>query len=149
MKTSTLKPSAPRWILMDAEGQVLGRLAVKVANLLRGKHRAAYSPHQIHGDHVVVINAGKLKMMPAKFRRKTYFKHSGYLGHLKAIPLQTMFVERPADLVEQAVTGMLPRNRLRPLAIRRLHIFAGAEHTFAAQKPAPFDSAQGKPLPPR
>jgi len=135
MKTSTPKPSAPHWLLIDAEGQVLGRLAVRVANLLRGKHRPAYSPHLIYGDHVVIINASKLKMTPAKFRRKTFFKHSGYLGHLKAIPLQKMFEERPTDLIEQAVRGMLPGNRLRPLAISRLHIFANAEHTFAAQKP--------------
>jgi large subunit ribosomal protein L13 len=138
MKTSTLKPQAPRWILLDAEGQVLGRLAVKIAHLLRGKHRAAYSPHQIHGDHVVVINARKLKMMPSKFRRKTYFKHSGYLGHMKVIPLQTMFQERPAELIEQSVRGMLPVNRLRPIALKHLHVFADAEHTFAAQKPSPL-----------
>ncbi|ALM09435.1 MAG TPA: 50S ribosomal protein L13 [Candidatus Peribacter riflensis] len=135
MKTSTPKAPAPRWLLIDAEGQVLGRLAARVALMLRGKNKALFSPHQLCGDHVVVVNAAKLTMTPAKFRRKTYFTHTGYLGHLKAIPLQRMFEERPVELIEQSVHGMLPRNRLRPQALKRLHVFAGADHTFEAQKP--------------
>lgn len=138
MKTSTCPPQAPCWVLLDAEGQVLGRLAVQIVRLLRGKHRAAFSPHQVHGDHVVVINADKLKMQASKFRRKTYYKHSGYLGHIRAIPLKKIFEERPAELIEQSVSGMLPRNRLRPVALKRLHVFAGSEHAFAAQKPKPL-----------
>jgi large subunit ribosomal protein L13 len=123
---------------VDAEGQVLGRLASRLAILLRGKHRAEYSPHQLCGDYVIVINAGKLKMTPAKFRRKTYFKHTGYLGHLRAIPLEKMFEERPVELIERTVRGMLPANRLRPRALKRLHVFADASHHYEAQKPIPI-----------
>lgn len=137
MKTSTVKPQAPRWLLVDAEGQVLGRLAARVALLLRGKHKPTFSPHQACGDHVVIINAEKLSFMPAKFRRKTYHTHSGYLGHLRAIPLRKMFEEQPAKLVEKSIRTMLPNNRLRPVILKRLHVFAGAKHTFEAQKPAP------------
>ena len=137
MRTSTPKPPAPRWLLIDAEGQVLGRLAARVAMMLRGKHRPEFSPHLLAGDHVVVINAAKLKMSPSKFRRKTYFTHTGYIGHLRALPLEKMMEERPAEVIEKAVYGMLPGNRLRPLAMKRLHVLAGAEHRFSAQKPIP------------
>ncbi|MDD4628172.1 MAG: 50S ribosomal protein L13 [Candidatus Peribacteraceae bacterium] len=135
MKTSTPKPQAPKWLLVDAAGQSLGHLAAKVATILRGKHRPDYSMHQISGDHVVVINAGKLEFSQAKLRRKTYYKHSGYLGHLKARPLARMAAERPTEVIKKAIYGMLPANRLRPVALKRLHIYAGAEHDHTAQKP--------------
>jgi len=138
MKTSTPKPQAPKWILVDAQGQSLGYLAVKVATVLRGKHRPDYSLHQISGDHVVVINAGKLEFSQAKLRRKTYYKHSGYLGHLKARPLARMAVERPMEVIKKAIYGMLPANKLRVQALKRLHIYAGDEHEHAAQKPVPL-----------
>jgi len=138
MKTSTIPPSAPRWVLIDAEGKNLGRIAARVSMILRGKHRASFSPHQISGDHVVVINAGKLTFTASKFRRKTYYKHSGYLGHLKATPLAKMLAEKPAKVIEKAVYGMLPINRLRAKAMLRLHVFAGSEHTHTAQKPVPL-----------
>ncbi len=139
MKTSTPKPQAPKWLLIDAEGQVLGRLASRVALLLRGKHKPAYSPHQACGDHVIIINAEKLSFTPAKFRRKTYYAHSGYLGHLKATPLQKMFEEAPAELITHSIRNMLPQNRLRPVSLKRLHVFTGATHTFEAQKPVAVD----------
>ncbi len=135
MKTSTLKPQAPRWLLVDAEGQVLGRMSSRVALLLRGKNKVSFSPHQVCGDHIVIINAEKLTFTPAKFRRKTYYSHSGYLGHLRAIPLKKMFEEAPAKLIERSIRTMLPNNRLRPKILKRLHVFAGATHPFEAQKP--------------
>lgn len=137
MKTSTPKPEAPHWLLVDAEGQVLGRLAARVSLLLRGKHKPAFSPHQCFGDHVVIINAEKLSFTPAKFRRKTYYSHSGYLGHLKATPLKKMFEDSPAELITRSIRNMLPSNRLRPISLKRLHVFKGATHTFEAQKPVP------------
>lgn len=135
MKTSMPKPQAPRWFLVDAEGQVLGRLAARVALILRGKHKPAFSPHQVFGDHVIIVNAEKLSFTPAKFRRKTYYAHSGYLGHLRATPLKKMFEEKPAELIERSIRNMLPQNRLRPISLKRLHVFTGATHTFEAQKP--------------
>jgi large subunit ribosomal protein L13 len=138
MRTSMPKAPAPQWFLLDAEGQTAGRVAARVAVVLRGKHQPQFSPHRVGGDHVVVINAGKLKMLPAKFRRKTYFKHTGYLGHLRATPLREMFEERPTEVIRKAIFGMLPDNRLRAKALKHLHIFAGSEHEHAAQKPVPF-----------
>ena len=138
MKTSTMKPPAPKWILVDAADKNLGRLAAQVASLLRGKHRPGFSPHQLWGDQVVVINASKLKFHPVKLRRKTYFKHSGYIGHLRATSLETMMEERPVQVIEKAVQGMLPKNRLRAQMLKRLHVFAESEHTHEAQKPVPL-----------
>jgi len=146
MKTSTPKPQAPKWLLIDADGMVLGRLAARVSLLLQGKNKPAFSPHQAFGDHVVIINAEKLSFTPAKFRRKTYYTHSGYLGHLRAIPLQRMFEKNPTELIKGSIRNMLPHNRLRPIALKRLHVFKGATHTFEAQKPAPLQlRSQGKP----
>ncbi len=138
MKTSTIPPSAPRWLLIDADGKNLGRIAARVSMILRGKHRATFSPHQISGDHVVIINAGKIAFPASKLRRKTYYRHSGYLGHLKATPLEKMLADKPAKVMEKAVYGMLPINRLRAKAMQRLHVFAAAEHTHTAQKPVPL-----------
>ncbi|MEI8229820.1 MAG: 50S ribosomal protein L13 [Candidatus Peregrinibacteria bacterium] len=138
MKTTHVKPQAPHWILIDADGKVLGRIATKIVMILRGKNRADWSPHMISGDHVVIINAAKLKMTEAKYWRKTYFKHSGYLGHMKATPLKQMMERRPVEVIEKAIYGMLPDNRLRAQALKRLHVFAGTEHDHTAQKPVPL-----------
>lgn len=138
MKTSTPPVPAGQWFILDAEGKNLGRMATRIANVLRGKHRATFTPHRTGADHIVVINAGKLTFTASKFRRKTYFRHSGYLGHLKATPLAKMLAERPAKVIEKAVYGMLPINRLRAPAMKRLHVFAGGEHTHTAQKPVPL-----------
>ena len=135
MKTSNPVPAEPKWILVDAEGQNLGRLAVKVAKILRGKDRATYCPNVLCGDHVIVINAQKLEFHPTKHRRKIYVKHSGYLGHLKTFSLQQMIDNRPTVMVELAVKGMLPRNRLARQMLKRLHIYAGAAHKHEAQQP--------------
>lgn len=138
MKTSTVKPAAPKWILVDAEGQNLGRLATQVATMLRGKNKPSFSPHQVCGDHVVVINAEKLAIHPVKLRRKTYKKHSGYLGHLKTTTLDDMMEKKPEEVIERAVKGMIPANRLRPQMLKMLHVYKGSEHAHTAQKPEPL-----------
>ena len=135
MKTTHPKPAEPKWILIDAEGQNLGRLATKVATVLRGKHKASFSPHQLCGDHVVVINAAKLHFHPTKHRRKIYVKHTGYLGHLKTWSLQQMIDKKPTQLIEKAVKGMLPHNRLARQMMKRLHVYVDENHVHEAQKP--------------
>lgn len=135
MKTTHPKPAEPKWILIDAEGQNLGRLATKVATVLRGKHKASFSPHQLCGDHVVVINAAKLHFHPTKHRRKIYVKHTGYLGHLKTWSLQQMIDKKPTQMIEKAVKGMLPHNRLARQMMKRLHVYVDENHVHEAQKP--------------
>ncbi len=135
MKTSTPKAVAPAWILVDAEGQSLGRLAARIAHVLRGKHKVTFSPHMLHADHVVVINAAKLAVPQKKLLQKTYMKHSGYLGSMRTTTLRQMMDKDPTKVIELTVTRMLPKNRLRPDMLKRLHVFAGAEHDHAAQQP--------------
>lgn len=138
MKTSHPKPADPKWILIDAEGQNLGRMSARIAMILRGKEKATFSPHQLCGDHVIVINAEKLEFHPTKHRRKVYVKHTGYLGHLKSWSLQDMLDRRPTDMVTLAVKGMLPKNRLARQMRKRLHVFVGPEHSHSAQQPQPL-----------
>ncbi len=140
MKTTIVKPSAPKWILIDAEGQSLGRLSASAASMLRGKHKPSFSPHQIYGDHVVVINASKLDFQPAKFHRKVYSRHTGFIGSLKSITLGDLFKKDPSQVIEKAVKGMLPKNRLRKEMMKRLHVYADSEHNHEAQKPEPLTS---------
>jgi large subunit ribosomal protein L13 len=124
------------WVLVDAEGQSLGRMAAKVAHVLRGKHRPTFSPHQLCGDHVVIINASKLSIPQKKLMQKMYRKHSGYIGHLRSKTMGKMMEESPEKVVQLAVKGMLPSNRLRPQILKRLHVFTDENHSYAAQKPA-------------
>jgi large subunit ribosomal protein L13 len=138
MKTSTLPPSAPAWHLIDAEGQSLGKIAVKAAMVLRGKHKVTFSPHQNCGDHVVIINAGKIALPPKKGMRKMYHRHTGYPGNMKHASLTDMLEKKPTFPIENAVKGMLDDNRLRRQILKRLHVFAESEHPYAAQKPAPL-----------
>jgi large subunit ribosomal protein L13 len=135
MKTSTVPAEAPLWVLVDAEGQSLGRVAARIAHVLRGKHRPSFSPHQLCGDHVVVINAAKLALTQKKLMQKQYRRHSGYIGHLKTKSLGKMMEESPEKVMQLAVKGMLPANRLRPEMLKRLHIYTDAEHTHEAQQP--------------
>ena len=135
MKTSTLRPPAPKWLLIDAEGQSLGKVAVKSAMLLRGKHRASYSPHQLCGDHVIVLNAAKLSLPPKKGLRKTYYRHTGFPGNMRITSLDTMMKDKPTYVIEHAVKGMLPGNRLAREMLGRLHVFADDKHPYEAQKP--------------
>jgi large subunit ribosomal protein L13 len=142
MKTTTLKPADPKWVLIDAEGQNLGRMAAQIATILRGKNRASFSPHQLCGDHVIVINAQKLYFHPTKHRRKIYVSHSGYLGHLKTRSLKDMIEKKPTEMVEKAVKGMLPKNRLACKMLKRLHVYAEGEHQHEAQQPKVLTAAK-------
>ncbi len=138
MKTSTVPVSAPAWFILDATDAIPGRLAAAVAHVLRGKHKPSFSPHQLCGDHVIVLNAEKLKIHPKKRMNKLYRTHSGYLGSLRTRTMGQMMEGKPEEVVRQAVHGMLPKNRLRVQMLKRVHIFQGGEHPYAPQKPVPF-----------
>ncbi len=141
MKTYT--PKAPeierRWWVVDAEDVVLGRLASQVAQVLRGKHKPMYTPHLDTGDFVVVVNADKVRLTGTKPEKKTYFRHTGYIGGEKHIPVSTMLAKHPERVVELAVKGMLPKNNLGRLMRRKLKVYASAEHPHAAQQPQPLE----------
>lgn len=139
MKTTTVPVSAPLWHVVDATGLTIGFASSKIAHVLRGKHKPSFAPHQLCGDHVIVINVEKLAVTPEKGRRKTYFDHTGYIGHTSIKTLAKMMKETPEKTVEKAVYGMLPKNRLRHQMLRRLHVHAGTEHKYAAQKPKTLD----------
>lgn len=136
MKTTVPRPSASQWVILDARDQSIGTVAVTAAMILRGKHRPHFSPHRSCGDHVVVLNAGELRVHPAKRSQKQYLHHTGYFGHIRKEQLGDVLQKNPAKAVERAVWGMLPKNRLRSPSLSRLHVFEGSEHPFAAQKPS-------------
>ena len=123
------------WVLVDAEGQNLGRLASKVAKLLRGKHKPNFTPHVDCGDNVVVINAEKINLTGNKWDDKTYVRHTGYPGGQRTLSATEMFAKDPARLVEKSVKGMLPKNKLGADLFRNLNVYVGAEHNHDAQKP--------------
>ena len=129
-----------RWYVLDAQGQILGRLATEVATVLRGKHKATYTPHADMGDGVIVVNAAKVRLTGKKLRQKMYRRHSGYLGGLKEIPYSQVMRQRPEAAVEHAVRGMLPKTRLGADMFRRLKVYAGPEHPHEAQGPLPWAS---------
>ena len=137
MKTFSIKPNDidKRWILVDAEGVVLGRLASIVAMRLRGKHKASFTPHMDMGDFVVVINAEKIGVSGNKESNKTYFKHSGYIGSTTFTKLDQMRRTKPERIVEKAVWGMLPKNRLGRAIIKHLKVYNGPNHPHEAQQP--------------
>lgn len=124
-----------RWYLIDAKGKTLGRLASEVAKILRGKHKPEYSPHVDVGDFVIVINAKEVKVTGRKMEKKLYHRHSGHPGHLKTFTLRWMLEHRPERVIELAVWGMMPRNRLSRRQIRKLKVYAGPQHPHAAQQP--------------
>ena len=138
MKTTTTPVEAPKWHLVDAEGQTLGRLATAISHVLRGKHKVDFSPHQLCGDQVIVINAGKIAFESKKLKQKEYISHTGYIGHLKAVSLKDVLAKHPERVIEHAVKGMLPKNRLRTSMLKRMHVYADAEHKYEAQKPSPL-----------
>jgi large subunit ribosomal protein L13 len=140
MKTYSPKPGhiEHRWYVLDASGQVLGRLATEVATLLRGKHKPIYAPHMDTGDHVIVINADKVELTGAKAKDKFAYRHSGYPGGITATPYGELIATRPRAAVERAVRGMLPKNTLGRQMLKKLHVVAGPEHPHAAQKPLPL-----------
>jgi len=123
------------WVLIDAENQVLGRLASETAKLLRGKHKTNFTPHVDCGDNVIIINADKIRLTGNKWDAKTYIRHSGYPGGQKSTTAREMMAKKPLAMVEKAVKGMLPKNKLGADLFRNLHVFAGSEHNHKAQKP--------------
>lgn len=124
-----------KWYVVDADGQVLGRLATSVATMLRGKHKAIYTPSMDTGDNIIVINAAKITVSGDKANQKVYYHHSGYPGGLTETPYEVMLERRPEQIVINAVRGMLPKNRLGRAMLGKLHVYAGDEHAHAAQKP--------------
>lgn len=138
MKTSTIPTTAPQWFTVDAEGQILGRVAALVAHRLRGKHKPNFAPHQLCGDQIIILNAEKIAIHPKKQRGKKYVTHSGYLGHIQTKTLEKMMEDKPEEVMRKAIYGMLPRNRLRFQMLKRVHIICGSEHRYAAQKPVPL-----------
>ena len=126
------------WFVVDAEGQTLGRLATRIATVLRGKHKPTYTPHLDVGDHVIVINADKIVLSGQKAEQKLYHAHSGFPGGLRSVPFATMLERKPTDIVEKAVKGMLPKNKLGNAMGKKLKVYAGTEHPHAAQQPQPL-----------
>ncbi len=124
-----------KWYIVDADGQVLGRLASQVANILRGKHKPIYTPHVDTGDNVIIVNAGKIRMTGRKLDQKIYYHHSGYVGGLKGTIYRNLIDEKPEFAVRHAVVGMLPKGPLGRKMATKMHIYAGPEHEQAAQKP--------------
>ncbi len=148
MKTYSAKPSEVerKWYLIDAEGVVLGRLAATVANLLRGKHKPIYTPHIDTGDHVVVINADKVRLTGRKLTQKRFYWHTGYPGGIKSRTMEQLLGgKHPQRVVEKAVERMVPRGPLGRAQMRKLRVYAGAEHPHAAQQPEALDLAARNP----
>jgi large subunit ribosomal protein L13 len=123
------------WLVIDAQDAVLGRLASKAANILMGKHKPSYTPYIDMGDHVIVINADKVRLTGAKEEQKIYRRHSGYPGGLTETKARTVRATRPTRMVEEAISGMLPKNKLGKQMYRKLNVYAGAKHPHDAQKP--------------
>jgi len=148
MKTYSAKPSEVerKWYLIDAEGVVLGRLAATVATILRGKHKPMYTPHIDTGDHVVVINADKVRLTGRKLTQKRFYWHTGYPGGIKSKTMeQILGSKHPQRVVEKAIERMVPRGPLGRAQMRKLRVYASAEHPHAAQQPETLDLAARNP----
>lgn len=142
MKTYTLKKKEidHQWHVVDADGLVLGRLASRVAQLIRGKHKPTFTPHMDGGDFVVVVNAEKVRLTGRKMEQKEYFRHTGFIGNEKFTPVATMLAKHPERVIEKAVFGMLPKGTLgRQVLRKKLKVYAGPEHPHEAQRPSPID----------
>ena len=141
MKTFSAKPQEieREWLVVDAEGQTLGRMATRIATILRGKHKPIYTPHVDCGDYVVVVNAGKVHVTGQKLDQKIYYRHSGYPGGLKQINLRRQLERHPERVIEAAVRGMLPKNRLGRKMFKKLKVYAGSAHPHQAQQPRSLD----------
>jgi len=140
MRTWTVRPGdiERKWYIIDASDAVLGRLATKVATVLRGKHRPQYTPHADCGDHVIVINAEKVRVTGNKETQKMYYRHSQYPGGLKSIRLDKQREKHPERIIELAVKGMMPKNPLGRSMLKKMKVYAGSDHPHAAQKPEPL-----------
>ena len=142
MKTFTASPATitHQWFIVDAEGMVLGRLATEVAKIIRGKHKPTFTPHMDTGDNVIIINASKVRVTGKKAEQKRYFRHTGYMGHERFTPFETMIEKHPERVIEKAVYGMLPKTALgRQVLRRKLRVFAGDKHDHTAQTPKVLD----------
>ena len=137
MKTFMASPATidRKWYVVDAEGMTLGRLASEVAKVLRGKNKPIFTPHIDTGDYVIVVNAEKIKVTGKKLEQKIYYNHSDYVGGMRETTLAEMLAKKPEKVVELAVKGMLPKGPLGRAMIKKLHVYAGAEHNNQAQKP--------------
>ena len=137
MRTYSAKASEieREWFVVDATGQTLGRLATRIATVLRGKHKPMYTPHMDCGDHVIVINADKIQVTGKKLDQKVYYRHSGYAGGLKSITLREQLQKHPTRVIQAAVRGMLPKNRLGRRMIKKLRVYASDSHPHQAQQP--------------
>ena len=137
MKTYSAKESEleKKWFIVDAEGKVLGRMATRIANVLRGKNKPIFTPHVDTGDFVVVVNAEKITLTGNKLTNKVYYQHSGYPGGLKAATAKKIQEEKPEELIRLAVKGMLPKNKLGSSLIKKLKIYRGKDHPHQAQQP--------------
>ncbi len=141
MKTFSAKPETVQrdWLLIDADGKTLGRLASEVAKRLRGKHKPEYTPHVDTGDYIVIVNAEKIRVTGNKMKDKMYYHHTGYIGNLKSASLREMIERRPEKVIELAVKGMLPKNPLGRAMFKKLKVFAGPNHKHEAQQPQPLE----------
>ena len=141
MKTYVATPADRErcWVLVDASGRTLGRLATQIADILRGKRKPEYTPHVDVGDFVVVVNAEKIVVTGNKREAKRYYRHSGYPGGLRSRTLGDLLERRPEEVIRRAVRGMLPRNRLARKQLTKLKVYAGPDHPHAAQKPEPLE----------
>ena len=139
MATAGSAAGASRWHVIDADGRVLGRVATEAARLLQGKHKATYTPFLDTGDHVVVVNAAKVKLTGRKEDQKIYRQHSGYEGGLREERARIVRQKRPERLVEEAVRGMLPKTKLGDAMYRKLKVYAGPDHPHSAQKPSSIE----------
>jgi len=142
MKTVFAKPDSieRKWYVLDAEGKVLGRVAAKVASIVRGKNKAVFMPHQDVGDFVVVINADKIKVTGRKAEQKIYYKHTGYIGGLRANNFNKVIERHPTQPLELAIKGMLPKGPLGRKMAKNAKIYAGTDHPHGSQKPVPIEA---------
>ena len=140
---STYMPKAGqidrKWYVIDAAGKPLGRVAVEAADLLRGKNKATFAPHVDCGDHVIIINCAQAVLTGNKLQNKYSYHHTGYIGHMKSVRYDTLMRENPTKAMELAVSGMVPSNTIGRAALTRLRLFAGSEHTHAAQQPTAWE----------
>ena len=145
--TATPADIEPKWFVVDANGMVLGRLATEVARIIRGKHKPMFTPHMDTGDHVIVINASKVRVTGRKMEQKNYYHHTGYMGHERYTPLASMLAKHPERVIEKAVFGMLPKTALGRQKLRlKLRVYPDAKHPHAAQQPQAltFPKAEAK-----
>ena len=138
-KSARKNDETKKWFIVDADGEVLGRMATKIADVLRGKHKPSFTPHADTGDYVIVVNAEKVRLTGNKWDQKIYQRYSGYTGGQKERTAKEMLEKKPTAIVEKAVRGMLPKNRLGRAVIKKLYVYTGSDHPHQAQKPEQFN----------